>query len=121
MASNASIRYAITAIGSLLTILSGILVLLFLFIMGIAGAGQLILFNPAGLGVIAGSIIGALIPIIWIVLAYTMYSIARNGKRKDKAVNGIIIIILGFIVLFIGGGFVIGPVLDIVGGFLLIL
>ncbi|MEM0139990.1 MAG: hypothetical protein QXZ44_05205 [Ferroplasma sp.] len=119
--SNAHIRYLITAIGSILIILSGILALLFLFVAGIAGAGQLIFFNPAGFALVAGSILGAVIPIIWIILAYIMYSVAKNGKRKDKAANGLIIIVIGFIVLFIGGGFVIGPVLDIVGGFLLIL
>jgi hypothetical protein len=46
---------------------------------------------------------------------------ARGTRSKDKLANGIIIIILGFIILFLGGGFVIGPILDIIGGFLLIL
>ena len=121
MASNARIRYLITTLGSVITMISGILVLLLLFISGLAGAAQLMFFNPAGFVVIGSSIVMAIFPVIWIILAYIIYSMAKGRHRKDKLVNGIIIIILGFIILFLGGGFVIGPVLDIVGGFLLIL
>jgi hypothetical protein len=121
MASNARVRYLITTIGSIITIISGILVLLILLISGIAGAAHLLFFNPGGLVIIGGSIVFAIVPIIWIVLAYIIYSMAGGVRRKDKMVNGVIIIILGFVILMMGGGFVIGPVLDIIGGFLLIL
>ncbi|WP_337860639.1 hypothetical protein [Ferroplasma sp.] len=121
MASNARVRYLITTFGSVITILSGIIVLLVLFISGLAGAGQLLFFNPAGFAIIGSSVVLAVIPVIWIILAYLIYSLAHGTRRKDKFVNGIIIIILGFIILIMGGGFIIGPVLDIVGGFLLIL
>ena len=121
MASNARIRYLITTLGSVITMISGILVLLLLFISGLTGAAQLMFFNPAGFVIIGSSIVMAIFPIIWIILAYIIYSMAKGTRRKDKLVNGVIIIILGFIILFMGGGFVIGPVLDIVGGFLLIL
>ena len=121
MASNARIRYLITSIGSIITFISGILVLLLLFISGLAGAAQLLFFNPAGIAVIGSSIVMAIIPIIWIILAYIIYTRADGGRRKDKVLNGVIIIFLGFIILLLGGGFVIGPVMEIVGGFLLIL
>ncbi len=121
MASNARIRYLITSIGSIITILSGILVLLVLFISGLAGAKQLLFFNPAGIALIGSSIVLAIIPILWIIMAYIIYTRAKGINRKDKVLNGVIIIILGFIILMMGGGFVIGPVLEIVGGFLLIL
>jgi hypothetical protein len=121
MASNAEIRYFITTVGSVITVFSGIIVLLVLFISGLAGIGQLIFFNPAGFAIIGGSLVFAVIPIIWIIFAYIIYSLAHGTRRKDKMVNGIIIIILGFLILIMGGGFVIGPVLDIVGGFLLVL
>ncbi|MCL4453278.1 hypothetical protein [Ferroplasma sp.] len=121
MASNARIRYLITTLGSVIIMLSGIIGLLVLFISGLAGAAQLMFFNPAGFAVIGSSVLMAIFPVIWIILAYIIYSMARGTHRKDKLANGVIIIILGFIILFMGGGFVIGPVLDIIGGFLLIL
>ncbi len=121
MASNARIRYLITTLGSVIVMISGILALLLLFITGLAGAAQLMFFNPAGFAVIGSSVLMAILPVIWIILAYIIYSMARGTRSKDKLANGIIIIILGFIILFLGGGFVIGPILDIIGGFLLIL
>ena len=121
MASNARVRYLITTVGSIITILSGIILLLVLFITGVAGATQLVFFHPGGLITIGGAIVLAIIPIIWIILAYIIYSMAHENRRTDKVVNGVVIIILGFIILMMGGGFVIGPVLDIIGGFLLIL
>ena len=70
MASNARIRYLITTLGSVITMISGILVLLLLFISGLAGAAQLMFFNPAGFVVIGSSIVMAIFPVIWIILAY---------------------------------------------------
>ncbi len=116
-----NIRYLMVELGSIITILTGILAIIGIFISGIVGVSSLVLFNPAGFPIIAGSIVGAFIAIIWIILAYISYSIAKNGRKKDKLLNGIIIIFLGFIIFIMGGGFVIGPVLIILGGFLLLL
>jgi len=113
-----NIRYLMVELGSIITILTGILAIIGIFI---SGFSSLVLFNPAGFPIIAGSIVGAFIAIIWIILAYISYSIAKNGRKKDKLLNGIIIIFLGLIIFVMGGGFVIGPVLLILGGFLLLL
>ncbi len=108
-------------LGSIITILTGLVALIGVFISGLVGIGSLMLFNPAGFPVIAGSIVGAVVAVIWIILAYVSYSIAKEGRKKDRALNGIIIIFLGLIILVMGGGFVIGPVLAILGGILLLL
>ena len=108
-------------LGSIITILTGLVALIGVFISGLVGIGSLILFNPAGFPIIAGSIVGAVVAVIWIILAYVSYSIAKEGRKKDRVLNGIIIIFLGLIILVMGGGFVIGPVLAILGGILLLL
>ena len=108
-------------LGSIITILTGLVALIGVFISGLVGIGSLMLFNPAGFPVIAGSIVGAVVAVIWIILAYVSYSIAKEGRKKDRVLNGIIIIFLGLIILVMGGGFVIGPVLAILGGVLLLL
>ncbi|MHB1440868.1 MAG: hypothetical protein ACYCSO_08480 [Cuniculiplasma sp.] len=121
MASNANVRYFITTIGAIITVISGILVFLAIFISGLAGVGSLILFNPAGLAIIGGSIILAIIPIIWIVLGIIIYNAGHAEKGRGKVENGVLILVLSIIIFFLGGGFIIGPVLSGIGGILLIL
>ncbi len=116
-----SVRYLMVKLGSIITILTGLVALIGVFISGLVGIGSLMLFNPEGFPIIAGSIVSAVVAIIWIVLAYVSYSIAKEGRKKDRVLNGIIIIFLGLIILVMGGGFVIGPVLAILGGILLLL
>jgi hypothetical protein len=116
-----NVRYLMVKLGSIITILTGLITLIGVFISGLAGIGSLVLFNPAGFPIIAGSLLGAIVAIIWIVLAYISYSIAKGHRKKDRVLNGIIIIFLGLIILVMGGGFVIGPLLAILGGFLLFL
>ncbi len=121
MASNASIRYLLTTIGAVITIISGILVLLAIFIAGLAGMKSVIFFNPAGLSIIGGSLFLAIIPILWIIFAIVIYNAGHKEKKRGKELNGVIIILLSIIIFAIGGGFVIGPVLSGIGGILLIL
>ncbi|EQB68440.1 MAG: hypothetical protein AMDU5_GPLC00012G0080 [Thermoplasmatales archaeon Gpl] len=121
MTSQANLRYFLTTLGAVLTVISGILVLLAIFIAGIGGVASLIFFNPAGLAIIGGSLVLAIIPIIWIVLAVIIYNAGHKHRSRGKFENGVLIIVLSIIILFLGGGFVIGPILSGIGGFLLIL
>jgi hypothetical protein len=121
MASNASIRYFITTIGAIITVISGLLLLLGIFVTGLSGLGSVVLFNPAGFAIIGGSLLLAIIPIIWILLALVIYNAGHSEKGRGKAENGVIIIVLSIIIFVLGGGFVIGPVLSGIGGVLLIL
>lgn len=121
MSSNASLRYFLTSLGAFITVISGILLLLAIFITGLAGLSSVIFFNPAGLVIAGGSILLAIIPIIWIILAFVIYNSGHIKKSRGKEVNGVIIILLSIIIFFLGGGFVIGPIISGIGGVLLIL
>ena len=121
MTSQANLRYLLTTIGAVLSVISGILVLLAIFIAGIGGVASLIFFNPAGFAIIGGSIVLAIVPILWIILAIVIYNAGHKHRRRGKVENGVLIVVLSIIILFLGGGFVIGPVLSGIGGFLLIL
>ena len=121
MSSRANFRYFLTTVGAIISIISGILVLLATFVTGIGGVAALIFFNPAGLVIIGGSLALSMIPILWILMALAIYNAGHRHRGRGKAENGVIIVFLSIVILFLGGGFVIGPVLSGIGGFLLIL
>ncbi|AAT43525.1 hypothetical protein [Picrophilus oshimae] len=119
--ADARLRYGIAILGSLIIIISALITLLGIFIAGFAGFAQLITFNPAGFPLIGAGIISAIIPVIWIVLAYIIYRIASTGGSHGRAANGFAIIVLAVLVFVLGGGFVIGPLLCGIAGILLII
>lgn len=121
ISSKASFRYLLTSLGAVITVLSGVIVLLAIFVAGFAGLLSVIIFNPAGLVIAGGSIILAIVPIIWIILAIAIYNSGHKTRSRGKEVNGAIIILLSIIIFFLGGGFIIGPVISGLGGILLIL
>ena len=121
MSSKANFRYFLTTVGAILSIISEILVLLAIFVVGISGVATLIFFNPVGLAIIGGSVVLAIIPLLWILMGLAIYNAGHKHRRRGKAENGVLIVLLSIIILFLGGGFVIGPVLSGIGGFLLIL
>ncbi len=119
--ADARLRYGMAILGSLIIIISALITLLGIFIAGLSGFAALITFNPAGFPLIGAGIISAIIPVVWIVLAYIIYKIASTGGSKGKAANGFAIIVLSILIFVLGGGFVIGPVLCCISGVLLIL
>jgi hypothetical protein len=121
MSSNASLRYFLTSLGAIITVISGLLLILEIFVAGFASLGSLLLFNPAGLIIVGGSIFLIIVPLIWIVLAIVIYNAGHTKKSRGKEINGVIIVLLSIIILFIGGGFIIGPIISGIGGILLIL
>lgn len=121
MSSQADLRYFLTSVGSIISIISGILVLIGFFVVGLGGIATLMFFNPAGLVIIGGSIVLSIIPILWILLAIVIYNAGHKHRKRGKVENGVLIILLSIIILFTGGGFAIGPILSGIGGLLLIL
>ncbi len=114
---NAELRRLLVVLGAVIIMLSGLLAFIGVFISGIAGI--LTIATPASFIMLGNSFMLALFGIIYIILGYIIYEETKNKHKNNEA--GLIILILSVLTFFIGGGFVIGPVLSGLGGILLMI
>ncbi len=114
---NAEIRRLLVVLGAIIIILSGFIALFNLFISGIMGIFTI--ETPARFVMHENSFMLALFGILYIIFGYIIYEETKNKRKKSEA--GFVILILSIFTFFIGGGFVIGPLLSGIGGILLIL
>ncbi|MCL4345514.1 MAG: hypothetical protein M1496_04030 [Candidatus Thermoplasmatota archaeon] len=124
MSEIGTIRYLLALIGGVISLLSGILVLVFSLIGATISA--FVIFSPISFAGLAGTV-GFFILIVYalviLILSYAIinYSGELKSSRKNKTTYGILILLFSIVLFFIGAGFAIGPILSGIGGLLIIL
>ena len=104
--------YLLTFTGSLISMISGVFLALIVFILGLdpESTSSLAFLKPIEINPYASL---AVIALSFIVIIFCYY-----GKGKGFYGIGILAILASLIILVVRGGFYIGPLVSIVGGFL---
>ncbi len=92
-----------------LTVIGGILIVIQAILLAVAGTAYVTLYNMGGLGAVVLGIVGIILGLILIWIAYRF--------PAGHMVYGGLAVIISLIALFLtGGGFIIGAILGIIGG-----
>jgi hypothetical protein len=120
--SDREVGRTLTFVGAILGIIGGVVWILAGLIGGaLASATSFYRIPDYSIG--AGAAIAVLIVLglIQIIISYGMIEISRRRRKGDHVINGIVILVLSIILFFLGGGFIIGPILSGIGGILIML
>ena len=120
--SDREVGRTLTLVGAILGIIAGVVLILAGLIGGVL-ASATSFYHIQDYSVGAGTAIAVLIVIglIQIIISYGMFEISRRRRKSDHVMNGIVILVLSIILFFLGGGFIIGPILSAIGGILIML